>query len=70
MEQPNQGDWNKLLRIIKYIVGIQELCLTLNADKTSFLKWFVDAEFTVHPDFKSNTGATLRMTKLAIIYVS
>ena len=37
VKQTNRVYWNKLLRLMKYIVGTQELCLTLNAE-THFSK--------------------------------
>ena len=36
VKQPNQVDWNKLLIIMKYRVGTQELCFTLKAEKQVF----------------------------------
>ena len=35
--------------------------LTLSADDLHVIKWFVDASFAVHPDFKSHTGAVMTM---------
>ena len=55
---------------MKYLVGTQELCFTLKAEKRSCLKWYVDAAFTVHLDFKLHTGATLKIGKGAIVSVS
>ena len=63
LKQSNQGDWSKLLRLVKYPVGTQELCLTLKADKTSCLKLFLDTAFTVHSSFKLHTRETLTMEK-------
>ena len=54
---------------MKYPVGTQELCITLNSDKTGSLKWYVDAALAAHPGFKSHTGANekrsncIRVTK-------
>jgi hypothetical protein len=31
----------------------------LSADDLQVLKWYVDASFAVHPDFKSHTGAVM-----------
>ena len=70
VKYPNQGDWNKLLRLMKYLVGTQEFCLTLNSDKTSCLKFYVDVAFVVHSDFKSHTGATFTILKGSIVSVS
>ena len=50
-KQTNQGDWNKLLRLMKYLVGTQELCIILKADKKSCLKCYLDAAFVVHFGF-------------------
>ena len=33
--------------------------LTLSANNLHCIKWYVDASFAVHPDFKSHTGATM-----------
>ena len=33
--------------------------LTLSVDDLHVLKWYVDASFAVHPDFKSHTGACM-----------
>ena len=52
---------------MRYLVGNQELCLTLKEYKKSFLKWYVDAAFMVHSDFKSHTGAKLTLGKGAIV---
>jgi hypothetical protein len=54
---PNQDDWKKLIRLLEYLNGSREDVLTLGVDDVSVLKWYVDASFAVHPDFKSHTGA-------------
>ena len=40
--------------------------LTLEADDTHVIKWWVDASFAVHPDMKSHTGGALIMGKGAV----
>ena len=66
VKNANEGDWNKLTRMMKYLNGTQDLVLTLSADNTNVIKWYVDAAFAVHPDFKSHTGATMTMGEGAI----
>ena len=44
--------------------------LTLRADCLNVLKWYVDASFAVHPDFRSHTGGVLTMGKGAVQAVS
>jgi hypothetical protein len=56
---PNEADWAKLVRLMKYLNGTRELKLTLSADNLHYMKWYVDASFAVHPDYKSHTGATM-----------
>jgi hypothetical protein len=33
----------------------------MSADDTQSIKWYVDAAFAVHKDFKSHTGATMSL---------
>jgi hypothetical protein len=56
---PNEAGWAKLVRLMKYLNGTRELKLTLSADNLHCIKWYVDANFAVHPDYKSHTGATM-----------
>jgi hypothetical protein len=44
---------------MKYLNGTRELKLTLSADNLHCIKWYMDARFAVHPDYKSHTGATM-----------
>jgi len=61
VKEPNQDDWNKLIRLLKFINGTQEDRLCLSADDLSVIKWYVDVAFTVHPNFKSQTGGGMTM---------
>ena len=55
---------------MKYLNGTRALNLTLSADSVNVIKWYVDAAFAVHPDYKSHTGAVLTMGKGAIVSMS
>ena len=44
--------------------------MTLSADNLQIIKWYVDASFAVHPDFKSHTGAIMTMGNGAIQSIS
>jgi KUP system potassium uptake protein len=48
---------------VKYLRGTQQLSLTLEADDTHVVKWWVDAAFAVHHDMRSQTGVTMTMGK-------
>jgi hypothetical protein len=62
VRDPNQ-DWEKLMRVVKYLNGTREENLTLSPDNLRVVKWYVDAAFAVHPDFKSHTGAMMTLGK-------
>ena len=59
VKAPNESDWDKLIRLLKFLNGTREDVLTLSADDLGVIKWYVDSAFAVHPDFKSHTGATM-----------
>jgi hypothetical protein len=67
VKEANEGDWAKLLRVMSYLKGTINDVLTLEADDTNTLTWYIDAAFAVHPDMKSHTGAMFTMGKGAII---
>jgi hypothetical protein len=66
VKNPNQADWEKLMRVMKYLNGTRSEYLTLSADDLRVVKWYVDASFAVHPDFKSHTGAVMMLGKGAM----
>jgi hypothetical protein len=70
VQQPNVDDWEKLIRMMRFLRQTSEDRLTLRADGSKSVKWMVDASFAVHPDFKSHTGATMTMGKGAISSIS
>ena len=70
VQSPTIGDWKKLVRLMKYIHCTQGWHLTLSADNIRVIKWYVDASFAVHPDFKSHTGAVMTMGKGAMQIMS
>ena len=70
VQAPNEADWNKLIRLMKYLNGTKDKCLRIRADSISIIKWYVDASFAVHPDFKSQSGAVMTMGKGAVQSIS
>jgi hypothetical protein len=70
VKEPDTDDWEKLLRLMKYLNGTREMVLMLSADALNILKWYVDASFAVHADFKSHTGSVMSMGKGAITTMS
>ena len=60
---PDQDDWKKLGRCLQYLRDNPHLPLTLEADGTGVVRWWVDASYGVHHDMRSHTGATMSMGK-------
>ena len=66
VKEPTKGDWKKLLRLMKYLNGTQNMVLTLAANDLHVVKWFADVVYAVHPDFKSHTGWVMSMGRGAV----
>eukprot|EP00980_Cylindrotheca_fusiformis_P011346 scaffold2624_cov154-Cylindrotheca_fusiformis.AAC.1 len=50
----------KLVRLMRYLNGTRKKHLTLSTiDDLRVVKWYIDASFAVHPDFRSHTGAVM-----------
>jgi hypothetical protein len=67
VREANEGDWIKLLRVMSFLKGTIDDVLTLEADDTNTLTWYVDVAFAVHADMRSHTGAIFTMGKGAIL---
>ena len=37
------------------------MCLVLGKDDTDSVRWWIDALYTVHPNMRGHTGATMTM---------
>ena len=72
VQAPDVDDWKKLLRMLKYLQQTKDLELTLEAAQGEVIlcKWYPDAAFAVHHDFKSHTGAILTLGKGAANTIS
>ena len=73
VKEPDDDDWKKLLRMMKYLSQTVDLELTLEADGEAgvvLCKWYPDAAFAVHADCKSHTGAVLTLGKGAVNTIS
>jgi hypothetical protein len=73
VQHPDNDDWKKLLRGLKYLQSTIDLVLTLEADPSIpgfHAQWWPDASFATHSDMKSHTGAVLSFGKGAVKTVS
>ena len=60
---PDEDDWKKLVRMIRYLRGSIHLPLILSADSVSILKWWVDGSHATHPDMRGHSGGCLSLGK-------
>ena len=63
VQAPDEDDYKKLVRAIKYIRRTKFLRLTIEATYLDQNHWFVDGAFTVHEDMKSHTSAYMTFGK-------
>ncbi len=70
VKEPDEDDWGKLKRVLKYLHRTVHLSLTLDASEMTLVRWWVDASFTVHSDYKSHTGAVLSLGRGGVISMS
>jgi hypothetical protein len=69
-QQPDEDDYKKLTRVVKYLHSTVDMPLVLTADDSGQIRWWVDASFAVHDDMKSHTGGTMSMGKGSIYSTS
>ena len=55
---------------MKFLNGTKKRVLHLSADNLQIIKWYVDAAFAVHEDFKSHTGANMTFGRGAVQSIS
>jgi hypothetical protein len=61
VKKPDDNDWGKLKRLLKYLKGTRHMKLTLSVDNLSLIRWWVDASYNVHEDCKGQTGAMMSL---------
>jgi hypothetical protein len=67
---PDEDDWNKLKRVLRYLRCTIHLLLILRANSLTIVKWWVDASFATHGDCRGHTGATMSMGRGSISSMS
>ena len=53
--------WLKLAHLMMYIRGTIDLPLTLSANETGMLKWYVDGLYGVNPNMRGHSGGGISM---------
>ncbi len=58
VQAPDEDDWGKLKRVLKYMKGTQYLKLTLSADAMNFaIHWYINRSHQIHKDCWGQTGS-------------
>jgi hypothetical protein len=70
VKRPDEDDWGKLKRLLKYLKGTKHMKLTLSVDTLSVIRWWVDASYNVHEDCRGHTGAMMSLGRGAPISFS
>ena len=66
VKKPDEDDWGKLKRVIKYLKKTRRLKLTLSVDSLNTIKWYVDGSHNVHWDCKGHGGAMMTVGEGAV----
>jgi hypothetical protein len=71
VKRPDEDDWGKLKRLLKYLKGTKHMKLTLCVESLSIIRWWVDASYNVHNDCRvGHTGAMMSLGRGAPISFS
>ena len=70
VKSPNEQDYEKLGRVITYLMNTIHLPLIIGADDSGSMVWNIDASFAVHADCKSHTGASLTLGHGSVLSMS
>ncbi len=68
VRSPDEDDWGKLKRILKYLNSTRYLKLRLTVESLGVLKWYIDGSHNVHSDMRGHGGAvfTLAVPKMVV----
>ena len=73
VREPDEDDWKKLVRMMRYLRGTPDLGLTLSGDETRIVRevgWYIDGAHTVHETMRSQTGGTSTLGKGCVMSTS
>ena len=65
VKSPDEDDWGKLKRVLKYLNGTRYLKLQLTVKSMEMLKWYVDGSHNVHWDCEGHGGAVFTLGERA-----
>ena len=66
MISPDDDNWGKLKKVIKYLNGTKQLKLILLADNRRIIHWYIDSSYGIDVDCRGHTSAMLAFGSGAI----
>ena len=63
VKSPDEDDWGKLKRVLKYLNGTRYLKLRLTVESLGMLKWYIGGSHNIHRDCRGHRGAVFTMRK-------
>ena len=67
VKEPDEDDWGKLKRVLKYLNGTLHLKLTLSANQLRFtVHWYIDGSHQTHEDCRGQTGSLVTLGRGAV----
>ena len=67
---PDEDDWGRLKRVLKYLKGTIGLKLTLSVDDMSIIKWWINTSYATHYNCKSHRDTIMSLGKGAVTSAS
>jgi hypothetical protein len=68
VKDPDEDNWKKLVRVLKYLNGARYTKLTLVVDEMNFIiHWYVDGLHQIHEDCRGRIGSLMMLEKGAAI---
>jgi hypothetical protein len=61
LQSPDQDDYKKLTRLLRYLQATRDMPLTLAISDGHGIQWWIDAAHGVHDDMKGHTGGTMSL---------
>ena len=69
MKNPGRAHWEALKRVLRYLVGTQDLCLAYGCGQTGLVA-YSDSDFASQPHRHSISGCVIIMNGGAVIWLS
>ena len=66
VKSPDEDDWGKLKRVVRYLNWTRYLKLSISVNDLGILKWYVDGAHNVHWDCKGHAGAMFTLGEGAV----